>query len=369
MKKKRFAILFVCALTGMLMLKAQTAVDRHFGGVWAKPGAHETLGKFVQVDLPVKNTQPIAITVDARHMIWVAEKQANRVMRYDPYSGDFYPLVNREPDAGIQDLAVDRIGNVWFTQFGVPEKGTKGNALGVVSSGSGNLAEYRTITPDAGPYGIVLDPEGFVYSTVYYANRILRLDGDTGEKREYSIPTRVSPSTEWEGDSSLPTGIASDPNGIIWFCESRGNKIGRLDPESGVIREYDLPTKNSRPTEIAIDSQGYPWVTLQDVHKIARLDPRTGRVREWDVGSVEGGFGAVARTYPVSIAIDADDVVWFNESRTNAIGSLNPRTEEISKYRIPWASAASTKTQAIAIDALGSVWFVDPLHGRIGMLK
>ena len=348
-----------------LPLRAQTEVSRQLGGPWPKVGAHASIGKYTMVDLPVKNSQAANLIVDRQHNVWIAEKRTNRVMRYDPYSGDFYPLVTREPNAGVQDLAVDRLGNIWFTQFGIPSMGTKGNTLAVVSAGSGNVAEYRTISMESGPYELVMDPDGFIFSTLYYANKILRVDPTTAETIEYSIPTTVA-ATEWEGDSSGPTGIASDQNGIIWFTESRANKIGRLDPESGQIREYDIPTKNAKPTSIAVDSRGYPWFTLQDAHKIGQLDPRTGRVREWNVGAERGAFGSVGRTFPTAIAIDANDVVWFSELRNNTICSLDPATDEITKMKIPGGPGVPTGTRAIAIDALGSVWFTD--NDRIGKL-
>jgi virginiamycin B lyase len=161
-------------------------------------------------------------------------------------------------------------------------------------------------------------------------------------------------------------GITSDQNGIIWFTETRANKIGRLDPESGQIREYDIPTKNAKPTTIAVDSRGNPWFTLQDAHKIGQLDPRTGRVREWDVGAQRGVFGSVGRAYPTAIAIDANDVVWFSELRNNTICSLDPTTGEITKMAIPGGLGTSASNRSLAIDALGSVWFID--HDRIGKL-
>lgn len=372
MSKKAMVSVLVVQFMAIMSssLFGQVEVSRQSGG-GPRPqvGAHEILGKFMHVDLPVKGTVPVAIAVDAQQNIWIAESGANRVLQLDPYTGDFYPLVNREPAAGIQDIAFDGLGNVWFTQFGIPEKRTKGHALGVVSRGSGNVVEYRSITSNSGPHSIVLDSEGFVYATLYYANAILRIDPDTSETREYAIPTRSAPWTDWEGDSSLPTGIAADRQGKIWFCQTRGNKIGRLDPNTGEIREYDIPIKNARPYGIAIDSQGFPWFTLQGAHRVAQLDFRTGRIRDWDVGAVRAGFQDVTTSYPTGIEIDSNDVVWISELGTNTIVSIDPKADRITKYRIPWASAVSSKVLDLAIDALGSVWFVDAVNHRIGRLE
>src|SRR5437764_1215771 len=49
---------------------------------------------------------------------------------------------------------------------------------------------------------------------------------------------------------SGPAGIASDPDGALWFTESSGNQIGRVTT-AGVFTEYAIPTASSRPWGIA----------------------------------------------------------------------------------------------------------------------
>src|SRR5438105_1035777 len=46
--------------------------------------------------------------------------------------------------------------------------------------------------------------------------------------------------------NSRPIGLASGPDGNIWFAELVGNRIGRVTP-TGAIVEFPLPTANSQP--------------------------------------------------------------------------------------------------------------------------
>lgn len=50
---------------------------------------------------------------------------------------------------------------------------------------------------------------------------------NAGTVTEYSIPTPISE----------PVGIANGPDGNLWFTESYGNKIGKITTE-GQIKEY-----------------------------------------------------------------------------------------------------------------------------------
>src|SRR5450432_1506095 len=67
---------------------------------------------------------------------------------------------------------------------------------------------------------------------------------------EYPIPTA----------NSNPQGIATGPDGNLWFTEYTGNKIGKITP-SGVITEYPIPTANSSPYGIVTGPDGNLWFT------------------------------------------------------------------------------------------------------------
>ena len=57
--------------------------------------------------------------------------------------------------------------------------------------------------------------------------------------KEYPIPTPYS----------QPYGIAVDAQGVVWFSGQLTNKIGRLDPSSGAIKEYEIPSAKGATTD------------------------------------------------------------------------------------------------------------------------
>ena len=49
------------------------------------------------------------------------------------------------------------------------------------------------------------------------------------------------------------------------------------------IREYEVPTLKSRPHDPAFAPDGSLWYTGQGVNKLGRLDPKTGEVKEYQL--------------------------------------------------------------------------------------
>src|SRR5579864_5791644 len=79
---------------------------------------------------------------------------------------------------------------------------------------------YPVPTAYSGPQGITAGPDGALWFTEIYGDRIGRIT-TAGVITEYLVPTA----------HSLPWGIAAGPDGALWFTENnvyRGNKVGRI---------------------------------------------------------------------------------------------------------------------------------------------
>src|ERR1700716_2303102 len=61
--------------------------------------------------------------------------------------------------------------------------------------------------------------------------------------REFDLPT----------PDAHPHDPAAAPDGSLWFTEQKANKLGRLDPKSGQMRESPLPTADSGPHGLVAD--------------------------------------------------------------------------------------------------------------------
>src|SRR6185369_11437208 len=85
-------------------------------------------------------------------------------------------------------------------------------------------------------------------------------------------------------------------DGIIWFTNQNGH-IGRLDPKTGTITEYET---RGGPYGLALSRDGAVWFCQLSGDRMARLDTKTGKITEIDAG-VGSGPRRVAATTDGSI--------------------------------------------------------------------
>ncbi len=78
-----------------------------------------------------------------------------------------------------------------------------------------------------------------------------------------------------------------------------------LAAESGKvsIKEWDVPTPNSRPHDPAVAPDGSLWYTGQKANKLGRLDPKTGEFKEYPLKTPDSG--------PHGLVADRDGNIWF----------------------------------------------------------
>ena len=66
-------------------------------------------------------------------------------------------------------------------------------------------------------------------------------------------------------------------------------------PSSVSIKEWDVPTASSRRHDPAVAPDGSLWYTGQMANKLGRLDPKTGQIKEFPLKTAESGaHGLVA---------------------------------------------------------------------------
>lgn len=219
-------------------------------------------------------------------------KNANLIGRLNPNSLELRTWTIRE-GSSASDIVVDKDGKVWLTGYGIkkiimldpkideikefdihdlaPTKlFLKDNNLWFIAPLNNTIARLnifdQIITPyklviDGRPNDIIVDSDEFVWITLPGINGIGKLDPSTGDIKIYNIPTQ----------NSEPYGLCIDSKGNIWFTEANGNRIARLNPKSLEIAETLILTPNSRPTSIAMDNERV-WFIEENGNKIALLE-------------------------------------------------------------------------------------------------
>jgi virginiamycin B lyase len=171
-----------------------------------------------------EGTFPHNVIVDAQGRAWYAGNRNGMIGRIDPETGSItrYPM----PDSGARDphtLVFDRKGDIWFTVQG-------GNYVGKLTVASGQIQLVKMTTPNARPYGIVIDSKNRPWFDLFNSNKIGTIDPATMKLREYVLP-----------DSARPRRIAVTSDDRIWYGDYMRGYLGMLEPATGKVREWPAP--------------------------------------------------------------------------------------------------------------------------------
>ena len=91
----------------------------------------------------------------------------------------------------------------------------------------------------------MLAKQGVIWFTGQGGNRLGRLDTQTGSISEVEAPDH-------------PYGLALGKAGNVWFCEFGAGKLGKFDPKTGTITELTLES-GSQPRRVATAPDGSLW--------------------------------------------------------------------------------------------------------------
>ena len=209
--------------------------------------------------------------------------------------------------------------------------------------GDTNIVIDEWLTPSLGQRtrDPIEAPDGDIWWTGMWASLVGRLDPTTGAMQEFLLPSAARPHS-----------IVPDRDGFIWYTGNSNATIGKLDPATGEIIEY--PTQARDPHTAVFHPNGNLYFTSQHSNMLGRLNPTTGEVTEIDTRR---------KPYGIKVGQDNDLFVAFNG--TNAIGRMNPESLAVTYYEIP---DEKTRIRRLDIDSDGHVWFVNSSLGKIGKL-
>jgi streptogramin lyase len=243
-------------------------------------------------------------------------------------------------------------GNIWITtnalgqgrQDWIVRLGRDGAVTQFpAGAGSGNFS--------TGPQGITPGPDGNLWFTEFWANRIGRMT-PAGVLTEFPIPTV----------ETAPHGIVAGPDGSLWFVEShfRHTAVARITT-SGVVTEYPLggsADDQLQPTDIVAGLDGNLW--LSETHPSA---PQGEIVRVTRDGSLKV-FAMPKGTRPGGIATGPDRNIWFTDSGGNMVGRMSP-SGVLRQFPLPRRQA---EPDAIVAGPGGRMWFTESSRiASIGM--
>jgi virginiamycin B lyase len=185
--------------------------------------------------------------------------------------------------------------------------------------------EYDMPGPSRMPFSAAPDKNGYLWIPNFgVANKITRLDPKTGEMQDFPVPNIGTAGVH----SAVPA-----PDGSVWLAEQGSNKLGRWDPSTQKIIEYQdpyLPGKEgiedggSKHT-VRLDPSGKVWASGVP---LTRFDPETGEFTRFNEGK-----------YAYDVKPDKNGDVWFTSPRENKFGKVDGKTMKVSLWSPPTADA------------------------------
>lgn len=190
-------------------------------------------------------------------------------------------------------------------------------------------------------------PDGTIWWAGQWGNLIGRIDPVTGEMKEYPLPT-----------GSMPHSVTLDQAGDVWYTGNKNGTVGKFDVETEEIRVYPMPDPAARDPHTAIfDDNGTLWFTLQQSNMIGRLNPETGDIKLVTLKT--------PRSRPYGIKIDAQGSPWVACNGSNCLIKVDPVTMALSEIELP---IPDTTVRRLDIADDGMIWYVNSSQGRLGRL-
>jgi len=324
------------------------------------------------------------MVVGADGGLYLSERQNHRVRRVDLATGIVETVLGNGTMNWCGDgprlktcvdmpeaLATDSLGNLYFADMGNGLVRKVDAVTGMTSTVAGKVhgVEFdengEWVTPDhggdggpatdatfgSGPYGVAVDATGNIYIATGFDHRIRKVDVASG------IITTIAGNGEGSstGDGgpainatvNMPVRIVAAGNGDLYFSESYGNRVRKIEAQSGIISTVAGTGINtgplgdggpgslaslSYPQGLAFDHNGNLLIADQSHARVRKLNLATGiitTVAGNGAGGWEGDGGPATSAqlgYLVTVAVDAANNIFvttgFRLRRIDAVTGI-----------------------------------------------
>jgi virginiamycin B lyase len=300
---------------------------------------------------PTPTTPPTATNSPAAT---VAPPSPGTSIRPLEFAMQEYPL---PPGQGPHDVAPAADGGVWYTA-------QRSGELGWLDPKTGQTKAIK-LGAGSAPHGVIVGPDRAPWITDGGQNAIVRVDPATNELKRFPLPAdrrnanlntavfdRDGRTLWFTGQSGVfgrldtqsgamavfdaprgagPYGIASCPDGEVYYASLAGSYVGRIVKETGGAVVLTPPTANQGARRVWCDSKSRVWVAEWNAGQVAVYEPAGQTWREWRlVGS---------RPMVYAVYVDDADTVWVTNWADNTIERFDPATETWVGQAHPSANA------------------------------
>ncbi len=227
-------------------------------------------------------TGSLDLETDSKGNLWLAQMTQGQVVRFDPKTRTFTQF--RVPPGA----------NPQYTQESMVSP-TFDSADGKVWTNNQDEHAFRRLDPATGTwesFGPFYYPNTTRTFNAYgmptdTSNGVWGLDFG-GESIAHLTPTGTFTIIPTPTKGSHPRRGHVDPRtGLLWFAEWGVNQVASIDTKTpnAPITEYKLPTPWDSPYDVVADKNGEVWTGSMLTDRISRLNPATGKVLDYQLPS------------------------------------------------------------------------------------
>ena len=290
--------------------------------------------------VPYAESRPRDPMVGPDGDVWFVGQRSDYVAALDPETGEFRKF-DLEAGAGPHNLVVADDGTIYYA-------GNRASHIGKLDPETGEIEKF--MMPDeraVDPHTLIWDADGNIWFTVQGGNFVGKFWPETGEVR---LVEAMTVEGSRRGGSSRPYGIQMDSNGRPWIALFNTNHIGTVNPETFAFESFELPD-NALPRRLVVTSDDIVWYGDWTRGTLGRLDPATGQVTEFPLPSGEG-------SRPYAMAVDDSDRIWVVETgvQPNNFVGFDPRSNEFFS-QVAVESGGGTVRHMYFDAKTNSIWF------------
>ena len=191
--------------------------------------------------------------------------------------------------------------------------------------------EFENFTVGDGalyPHTVRADRDGVIWFSIAFSDQMGRFDPKTKDMKVINLPEAKSLSIP---GASIPYGVAVSPvDGSVWYARLAADKIGRIDPETLAVTEFDSPVR--APRRQRFDAAGNLWVAGFADGTIAKID-----VNKWESTRYPLPVyapGEIPAPYALAIHPQTQDV-WVNDTMLDVVWRFLAAEERFVAYPMP----------------------------------
>jgi virginiamycin B lyase len=291
--------------TGKITAHHLPDVDLPQGGHFA--GMQLPLGVFTGKHGP----HSLAQGKDGR--IWITNALSSLLISYDPKTQAFKSYKIDEPAFYMHTIRIDQAGIIWFTV--------------AVSNKVGRF------DPKTETFTMIHLPDNWLIRTFseYGLPTVFKLAARFFPAK--NIPTQLSPHQWFMGRAmyKLPYGIDVNPkDGSVWYAKLLDNKIGRIDPKTLAVQEFDTPLGG--PRRPRFDKDGILWIPAFDDSALMRFDPVSKTFESYKLPLLAAN--EYETPYALNVHPKTGDI-WITSNMSDRVLRFNPRSKTFIAYPSP----------------------------------